>query len=191
MSELVSRLRAGLERLPQGLREHVLRVEQEALRLAQVHRLDAERLRVAALGHDLARAEPPSELQRLAAEYGIVADAVQAASPILLHAPVSARLLQREYACDDAEVLAAVAAHTTARPGMGRLEKALFLADKIEHDKVRRKPALAEVRALAESDLDAALLRFLDLHLLEAVERRWQLHPDSVAARNELLAKAR
>jgi predicted HD superfamily hydrolase involved in NAD metabolism len=188
MSDLVSRLRKAVATLPQGLREHVLRVEEEALRLARLHRLDGERLRIAALGHDLARAEPPAQLLRLAAAYGIDPDAVQAASPILLHGPVSARILQRDYACDDAEVLAAVAAHTTARPGMGPLEKALFLADKTEHDKVDRKPALAEVRALAESDLDAALLRFLDLHLLEAVERRWQLHPDSVAARNALLA---
>jgi HD superfamily phosphohydrolase YqeK len=74
---------------------------------------------------------------------------------------------------------------------MSRLEKALFVADKIEHDKVARKPGLAEVRGLAERDLDAAMLRYLDLHLVEAVERRWQVHPRSVAARNQLLAASK
>jgi HD superfamily phosphohydrolase YqeK len=106
-----------------------------------------------------------------------------------LHGPLAARALEREYGYKEPEVLAAVAAHTTARPGMSRLERALFIADKIEHDKVARKPALAEVRELANRDLDAAMLRFLDLHLIEAVERRWQVHPRTLAARNELLAR--
>jgi HD superfamily phosphohydrolase YqeK len=72
---------------------------------------------------------------------------------------------------------------------MSVFEKALFVADKIEHDKVARKPGLAEVRELAEHDLEAATLRFLDLHLIEAVERCWQVHPRTVEARNELLAR--
>jgi hypothetical protein len=32
------------------------------------------------------------------------------------------------------------------------------------------------------------MLRFLDLHLIEAVERGWQVHPRALEARNELLA---
>ncbi|HXH20825.1 MAG TPA: bis(5'-nucleosyl)-tetraphosphatase (symmetrical) YqeK [Dehalococcoidia bacterium] len=186
---LVQRLRKAVEALPQGLREHVLEVEAEAVRLARLHGLDAERLRIAALGHDIARAQSDDRLLALARSHGVPADEVERASPILLHGPIGARLLEGEYGYGDPEVLAAVAAHTTARPGMSALEKALFIADKIEQEKVSRKPALAAVRALAESDLDAAMLRFLDLHLIEAVERRWQVHPRTVAARNELLAR--
>jgi HD superfamily phosphohydrolase YqeK len=97
-------------------------------------------------------------------------------------------MLARDYGYSDSEVLDAVACHTTARPDMSALEKALFIADKIEPGKVARKPALEQVRRLAESSLDAALLCFLDLHLLEAVDRGWQVHPGTVAARNQLLA---
>jgi predicted HD superfamily hydrolase involved in NAD metabolism len=188
VSYLVASLREAVDKLPDGLRDHVLRVEEEGLRLAGHWSLDRERMRIAALAHDLARAEPVSRLIELAGAYSVEVDDVERASPILVHGPIGARMLAKDYEFDDAEVLNAVAAHTTARPGMSDFEKALFIADKIEHDKVARKPGLAEVRKLADSDLDAAMLRFLDLHLIEAVERRWQLHPRTVAARNELLA---
>jgi predicted HD superfamily hydrolase involved in NAD metabolism len=188
--DLISRLREAIDRLPPGLRDHIIRVETEALRLADLHRIDPRRVLVAVLGHDLARAETGPRLLELAERYEIAPDSVERASPILLHGPVAARMLMRDYGFDEREILGAVAAHTTARPGMSPLEKLVFVADKIDQEKVERKPALAEVRRLAESDLDAAVLRFLDLHLLEAVERKWQLHPNSVAARNELLAGA-
>jgi predicted HD superfamily hydrolase involved in NAD metabolism len=185
---LVERLRRAVEALPSGLRDHVLRVEEEAVRLATLHGLDAERLTIAALAHDLARAADDATLIELAQRYCVPADEVERASPILLHGPVGARMLERDYGYADAEVGSAIAAHTTGRAGMSMLEKALFVADKIEHDKVSRKPALAEVRALADTDLDAAMLRFLDLHLIEAVERGWQVHPRALGARNALLA---
>ena len=76
-----------------------------------------------------------------------------------------------------AEVLAAARRHNTAAPGMAPLEKALFLADKIEVEKVREDPDLGEVRRLAERDLDGAMLRYLDLHLTWAAERGWPVHP--------------
>jgi predicted HD superfamily hydrolase involved in NAD metabolism len=187
---LLARLRAAVESMPSGLRDHVLRVEVEALRLAGRHGLDATRLRIAALGHDLARAEPDTRLLELAAAYGIEANSVEIASPILLHGLMGARILARDYGYSDSEVLDAVACHTTARPDMSALEKVLFIADKVEPAKVARKPALEEVRRLADSGLDAALLCFLDLHLIEAVARGWQVHPGTVAARNQLLALA-
>jgi HD superfamily phosphohydrolase YqeK len=46
---------------------------------------------------------------------------------------------------------------------------------------------LARVRQLAEHDLDDAILEYLDQHLVEASRRGWPLHPNTVAARNELL----
>jgi predicted HD superfamily hydrolase involved in NAD metabolism len=189
MSELTTALREAVGRLPDGLRDHVLRVEKEAAWLADRHSVDKERILVAVLAHDLARAEPDVRLLELAETFGIEVGEAEGASPILLHGPVGARILERDYGVGDAEVLAAIAAHTTASPNMTLLQKTVFIADKIEPDKVARKPELAEVAGLAAIDFDAALLRFLDLHLLEAVERGWLLHPSSVATRNRLLTE--
>ena len=188
IEKLCRRLRDAVERLPAGLRDHVFRVEEESARLAADHKVDIGLARIAALGHDLARAEPDERLLAMAVEYGLVPDEVERAEPILIHGPVATRILAREYKLDSGEILAGIAAHTTARPGMTSLEKVLFLADKIEVDKVERRPAWQEVRELAPRDLDAALRRFLDLHLAEAIQRGWHIHPRTIAARNELLA---
>jgi predicted HD superfamily hydrolase involved in NAD metabolism len=187
IERLCSRLRDAVEQLPVGLRDHVFRVEEESARLAADHRVDIGLARVAALGHDLARAEPDERLLAMAVEYGLVPDEVERAEPILIHGPVATRILAREYKLDHGEILAGIAAHTTARPGMTSLEKVLFLADKIEVDKVDRRPAWQEVRELAPRSMDAALRRFLDLHLAEAIQRGWHIHPRTIAARNELL----
>jgi HD superfamily phosphohydrolase YqeK len=71
---------------------------------------------------------------------------------------------------------------------MSLLEKVIFVADKIEPGKVRSKPALAKVRDLADRDLDAAILEYLNQMAAVAKEEGWPLHPEAVAARSELLA---
>jgi len=195
MPNLESRLREAVEALPMGLRDHVLRVEVEAVRLANKHGVDRERARLAALGHDLVRHKTAAELLALAIEHDLETNDVERAAPILIHGPLAARILATAYGLHDAEVLAAVDCHTTARAGMSPLEKVLFIADKVEPEKIERNPSWREVRDLAETDpstgsgqgLDRALLRWLDLHLEEAVRHAWPLHPRSVEARNELL----
>lgn len=189
--DVTARLREAVGALPPGLRDHVYRVVHEARRLAHLHGIDGDRLELAALGHDLARTMSPEELLGAAEALGLDPDEVQRREPILLHGPLSAAIMASRFGIADAEVLAATRHHTTAAPGMGPLEKALFLADKIEVEEVRQDPDLAEVRRLAERDLDEAILKYLDLHLRWAAERGWPLHPNSVAARNDLLLRRR
>lgn len=187
MNDAERALRETVGGLPAGLRGHVLRVVDEACRLARRHGVDEERAALAALGHDILRARPPSDLLALAASMGVQPDPLEQAAPILLHGPLAARLMGERYGVADPDVLAAAAWHTTARPGMTPLEKVLFLADKVEPGKSRRSRARMAVRVLAEDDLNAALLMWLDQGLARSLRRRWALHPATVAARNELL----
>jgi predicted HD superfamily hydrolase involved in NAD metabolism len=189
MTELENRLRAAVAELPEGLREHIRRVEEEAVRFAALHGVDEERARLSALGHDLVRHKKGQELLDLAAAYSLTPDAVERASPILVHGPIAAAMLARDYGVEDAELLAGIDCHTTARAGMSRLEQVLFVADKVEPHKLAREPVLAEVKGLAQDDLDAAVLRYLDLNLQEAIRRGWQVHVRSLEARNELIER--
>jgi predicted HD superfamily hydrolase involved in NAD metabolism len=179
-------LEAAVAELPRGLREHVERVVVEARRLAARHGIDEKRAVIAALGHDLMRGHRPDELLREAEAAG-TPSAVERSEPILLHGPLSAKLMRERYGIDDHEVLAAARYHTTARAGMGALERLIFVADKIEPDKAAGDPALSEARRLADESLDAAMLRILDRQIERALAKGWPLHPDTVAARNELL----
>jgi predicted HD superfamily hydrolase involved in NAD metabolism len=184
----VPELERAVSELPAGLREHVLRVVAEARRLAHIHGADEERATVAALGHDLMRAYAPPDLLREALSARMDISAVERSEPVLLHGPLGARLMAEHYGVDDAETLAAARHHTTARAGMGRLERVLYVADKIEPGKAREDPDILEARRLADHDLDGALRLLLDYQIEKALQQGWPLHPDTVAARNELLA---
>ena len=180
-------LRAAVARLPRGLVEHIEGVVAEARRLAAIHGADEERAALAAWGHDIARAVSPAELLARARGLGLAVDPVEGQAPILLHGSIGAAILSRDYAIEDPDVLAVARYHTTGRAGMSILEKVVFVADKVEASKIRARPVLARMRELAERDLDAAILEYLEQMLATAREEGWPPHPRAVAARNELL----
>jgi predicted HD superfamily hydrolase involved in NAD metabolism len=189
VSTLEEALREDMRRLPDGLRRHVERAAGEAERLAALHGVDAAKVRTAVLGHDLVRALPPHELLSLVEKIGLEPNDAERATPVLLHGPVAARLLAERFGVDDAEVLAAVRHHTTGRAGMSAVERVVFLADKTEPDELAYYPEWREVHELAQRDLDAAMLKALDLYLQRAGREGWTLHPDVTAARDDLLSR--
>jgi predicted HD superfamily hydrolase involved in NAD metabolism len=189
MNETEELLRAALTKVPAGLAEHILRVSDEAVRLADIHGIDREAAKIAALGHDLMRAMSDERLLRICDEQGYAADPVDRMEPILLHGPLAVQVLREQYKVLDADVLGAVAAHTTARPGMTPLQKLIFIADKIEPQKMGHRPEIMRVSDLAESDLDGALFAYLEYQIGDALRGGWPLHPNTIAARNELLAR--
>ena len=191
MNDTEELLRAALAKAPPALAEHVLRVTDEAVRLAAIHGVDREAATIAALAHDLLRGQSPERLLVICEEQNYAADAVDRMEPILMHGPLAVPILREQHKVLDADVLGAVAAHTTARPGMTKLQKLIFVADKIEPHKMGGRPPVMRVGDLAEEDLDAALLAYLEYHIVYAMERRWPLHPNTIAARNELIAASR
>jgi predicted HD superfamily hydrolase involved in NAD metabolism len=184
-------LRRELERLPEEVRGHTERVLDEALRLAARHGVDASKVRPAVLGHDLLRVTPREELLRMAGETGIEPNEAERAEPLLLHGRVAAALLRERFGIDDAEVLDAVRYHTTGRAGMSDVEKVVFLADKTEPDELAHYPEWRGVHALAQNDLDAAMLRALELYLERARREGWTVHPDVVAAWEHFVERTR
>ena len=191
MNDAEELLRAALLKVPAGLAEHVVRVVDEASRLADVHGIDKQAVRIAALGHDLMRALNNERLLGIAADQSYAAEDADRMDPILMHGPLAVAVLREQYKVLDADILGAVAYHTTAHAGMTPLQKLIFLADKIEPWKRARNDALDRVAELAETDLDAAMLVYLNMMVEQAVEVGWPLHPNTVAARNELLARKR
>lgn len=188
MNESEELLRAALTKVPSGLAEHVLRVTDEAQRLADIHGVDRQAAKIAALAHDLLRGMNDERLLTICDEQGYAADPVDRMEPVLLHGPLAVQILREQYKVLDADVLGAVAAHTTARAGMTQLQKLIFIADKIEPHKMGGRPEVMRAGDLAESDLDAALAAYLDYMVAQDLAQGYPLHPNTVAARNELLA---
>ena len=187
-ADLLSRLRSRVEALPHGLRDHVYRARDVALKLTSNHRIDPERAELAMLAHDVARAVSSKELLRMAAGYGIQASGIEMRAPVLLHGPVGAETLLDEEGLDDEEILEAVRWHSTAHPSLGPLGKLVFIADKLDPRKAVAYPYQPELRRMAEEDLDLAVLEFLCRESEARLRRREPVHPVSVEAINSLLA---
>jgi predicted HD superfamily hydrolase involved in NAD metabolism len=165
-------------RLSERRYEHTLRVADTAENLAMAHDLEADRARLSALLHDAAREMGPEEFLNLADKWGIQVGEPEQQSPKLLHGPVAAELAKRELGVNDEDVLEAIRAHTTGRPGMGPLALVLYVADKIEP--ARDYPSVGRLRRLAGEDLNGAAEESLRRAIAHNEERGKATHPASL-----------
>ena len=157
--------------------EHVRGTEQAAVRLARRWGADPDDAAEAAILHDITKKLTPEEQLRLYEKYDIMTDAAERAEPRLYHARTGAQVARELFGVPD-DIFGAIEWHTTGRVGMTTLEKIIYLADFIEPNR-RSFPGLDEVRALAEQDLDRAMIRALQLSMDEVRSRGAQPHPRS------------
>ena len=190
MRNLEKRIHQRVGTLPAGLQAHIFRVRDIAGELAQRHQVDPDRAALGALAHDVARAMPGDALIRRATELDLPIDRVERLAPILLHGPVGAEILRREDRLGDQAIYRAVHSHTTGDPALDALGKVVFLADKLDPQKIVRYPYLPHLHELAMEDLDRAMLEFLTRELVSLATEGRPVHPRMVEARNALLLPA-
>lgn len=82
--------------------------------------------------------------------------------PMLLHQGLSAIMARRWFGMEDALVLSAIGTHTTLRAGASRLDKIVFVADKIAWDQPGPPPYLTGIKVALERSLDEAALFYLE-----------------------------
>lgn len=184
--EIRERLRGRLE--PDTL-EHLERTAKVARELALAHGVDPDRAEVAALLHDIADPLSDRELVLRAQRYNLSVSLTEARVPRLLHAPVGAEILRREWGITDDEVLDAVRYHVSGAPVMSPLVKVVFVADKIEPSRDRHYGGLEQIRAIARRDLDDAVLRLYAWRMSTLVETGQRVDERLVAARNSLIER--
>ncbi len=167
--------------------QHTLNVKTMAVRLAEKYGADREKAAVAALLHDCAKELPREELLRILRENAIIAENGENRPAPVWHGICAAILARTRWGVTDGEILSAVACHTTGKPGMSLLDKIIFLADMICDE--RDFPGVDGLRALADRELDLAVIEALD-HTIRFVEQSGrQVDPMSRAAYADLVKK--
>lgn len=154
------------------------RTARELARLYGVSCMDAER---AGILHDITKALRPREQLRMCDRYGIPTDEYPPDQYKLLHGKTAAAAAEKIFGENEA-VCSAISWHTTGKANMTQLEKILYLADYIEPN--RRFDGVDELRRLAYTDLNAAVLLGIEMTIDFLVQEKRSLNRYSLEARD-------
>ncbi len=162
---------------------HILGVEQEAVKLAQLWGCDETLARRAAILHDCTKYWPPQRHLDYCREYGLELDELELKSEKLLHAKTGALVARHIFGQPDA-VFDAIFCHTTGKRDMTLLDKIVYIADYMEPN--RDFPGVERLRELAYTDLDAAVILGCEMSIEEMEEKGREVHPNTRMALESL-----
>lgn len=162
---------------------HVMGVEEEAVRLAKFWGADPELARHAGILHDCTKYLELAPQLHLCEKYGIPLDDLEQKAVKLLHSKTGACIAKYIFGEPD-EVYEAIFWHTTGRANMTLLDKILYMADYIEPN--RDFEGVEELRRLAYTDLDQAMLLGVESTIQEMEQRGVPIHKNTLAARDWL-----
>ena len=158
---------------------HVLGCRDCAMELAKRYGENETDAARAGLLHDITKAiDGPLQLT-LCAEYGIVLDTFSKAYPKTLHALTGSLVAERIFG-ENEDVVRAICHHTTGRANMTLLEKIIYIADYVERN--RNFPGVEEMRAMAYTDLDRAVLMGLESAVAHVKRQGQGLAPATLEA---------
>jgi predicted HD superfamily hydrolase involved in NAD metabolism len=166
---------------------HSLGVVEIAIALAHQYDVDIDKAYLSALLHDIARELNQEKLEQLALHFGYSIDIIEAQSPVLLHAPIGALLIEEKYQIRDEKIRNAIRFHTTGCTKMHKLDMIIYIADMIEPN--RNYEGVKELRQLAHKSLEQCMLEGLDQTIIYTVEKKKLIHPLTIEARNYILMK--
>lgn len=136
---------------------HTLGVRSAAVDLAFYWHGPVIKAAVAGLMHDCAKSLPLLEAREMVLRCRPDADEEELSGNAMAHGPAGSILAMEKYGISDPDVLNAIRWHTVGHPGMGLLEKIIFIADMIEPGR-ENFDGLNKIRSAAYTDLDQAML---------------------------------
>lgn len=178
--------RAGLvalveEFLSEKRAQHVFRVEETAIELAEKYGESAEKASIAALAHDLCKEMPDDKAMDVIIRENLDLELLEYGNNIW-HGPVAAVYLENELSVTDEDILNAVRNHTVGAPKMSLLEQIIFVADYIEPG--RNFPGVDEARQLAADNL-TKVIDFATYHtLMHLLEKKVKIYPGTIDTYN-------
>lgn len=144
-----------------GTAEHCAAVAAEARRVALLTGEDAEQAEHAGWLHDVSAVFPAAERIAVARQCGVDVLPEEAAFPMIIHQKLSALLAETIFGVRDVPVLSAVGCHTTLKQDAGRLDKVVFVADKLAWDQLGTAPYHDRLAVALGQSLDAAVVVYL------------------------------
>ena len=175
--------------------EHTLAVEREVARLGEIYLPeDVNRLRAAALLHDITKKLDLSEHLQICNRFDIMFGAHPEMEKKLFHSRTAPAVIKEEFeGFYDDEIISAVRWHTTGRDGMSVFEALVYLADYIEEtrtfeDCVTLRKYFYSNLSLAEISpkklLYKTMIMSFDMTIRNLIEETGLIDLDTISARN-------
>ena len=133
---------------------HCLGVEKAARELAERFSLDVEKAGLAGLLHDYAKKVSDEDFLALIDKYQLDPDLKKWGNNVW-HGMVGIYRIQEDLGVKDADILRAIEIHTVGSGTMSELDKVVYVADYIEHN--RDFPGVDKARELAQRSLNQAV----------------------------------
>lgn len=168
---------------------HTMQVADYAKFLAEKNGVDGERAYLAGLLHDCTKCFGHEWHIQYLEEKGIHLSLEDLASPQILHQISGAIYAREALEVEDAEILSAIACHTTGKMNMSLLDKILFFADSCEP--TRDYPAVENLRRIGEENINEGVAALLERTIHYINERNQPLHPQTEEARVSILKELR
>lgn len=163
---------------------HSLAVMQRCEELAKIYGADVEKARLVGVAHDIAKEMSEEDMIKFASENNIILDEIERNNMGIAHAKIGAEICKIEFGFTK-EMVEAVANHTIGKPEMDILSQILFVSDATGLD--RKWNDLQYARELSEQSLEEIIIYIIDRDIKENIERKRQIHPNSILLRNQLI----
>lgn len=181
--QLVQKLK---ETLTTSRFEHVLRVEQTAVDLAQQYGANIEKASIAGLVHDYAKQRPDDDFIAAIKQYRLPSELLNYGNAIW-HGVVGWIFVKNELGIDDLDILHAVQYHTVGHQYMNQLAQIIYMADYIEPG--RDFPRVTEAREITHQSLAEGVAYQTQQTLKYLVENRKPVYPQTIVTYNAWVPK--
>ncbi|MGF7436392.1 bis(5'-nucleosyl)-tetraphosphatase (symmetrical) YqeK [Lentilactobacillus senioris] len=177
-TELVKKLQ---EALTPSRFNHVLRVEQTAIQLAQKYGESVEKASIAGLVHDYAKQRPDADFIRAIKQYRLDDNLLNYGNAIW-HGVVGWLFVAKELQIENIDILKAVEYHTVGHQYMSKLAQIVYMADYIEPG--RDFPGVSKARKATEISLAAGVSCQTQQTLSYLIENKLPVYPQTIITYN-------
>lgn len=172
-------------RLSEKRYEHSLNVAKEAVNLAKMYGEDVKKAEIAGVLHDINKEAALEEQLKIINDYGVELDDVEKKYTKLWHSISGSIYVKKELKINDEDIIKAIRYHTSARKGMSKLEKIIYLADFISEE--RDFDGVEIIREKAKLSLDEGVIEGLSFTIKDLVKKRVIIYKDTFEAYNDIL----
>jgi len=165
---------------------HTLGVVEKAVKLGKKYNINIEKLKIAALLHDISKESPKNYLQKICKNkffHELSSEDIDQVE--ILHSYVGSLVAKEKYGIIDEDILNAIKYHTVGKKGLNLFGRIIYIADAIE--KNRDYPEVNKIRELVEKDIDMGIIYEINHKIAYLVSKNLYINKNTTQMKDWLM----